>query len=74
MYTVLASDVTSGVDFGEMLEPIMTSINGAISPTDIVTLLGAGVAFGVPFFLALYGVRKIVRIAQSAIKNGSIRV
>lgn len=72
MYTLLAS--SAGEDLTGLVQPIITSITEAVSATDVVTLLGKGVAFGIPFFLAIFGVRKIVQIAQSAIRNGSIRV
>lgn len=73
MYTILAAEPIAG-ELTSMITPIIEEITGAVSATDIVTLLGKGVAFGIPFFLAIFGVRKIVHIAQSAIRNGSIRV
>lgn len=72
MYTVLASEL--GTEIVDLVEPITTAITTAVSATDVVGLLGKGVAFGIPFFLAIFGVRKIVQIAQSAIRNGNIRV
>lgn len=70
MYTILASDPS----FADQLAPIMSEISDAISITDIATLLGTAVAFGVPFFLIMYGARKLVQVAQAAIKNGKIKI
>lgn len=71
MYTILASETTN---LSEMLNPIMTSISGAVTATDIVTLVGKAVAFGLPFFLAWMGIRKLVKISTSAVKSGKISV
>lgn len=71
MYTVLASEVSN---LGSQLQPIMDEISSAVSTTDITALLGKAVAFGIPFFLVMFGARKLVNVAQSAIRNGSIRI
>lgn len=69
MYTVLASEVAN---VAETVKPIMTSISGAVSASDIVSLVGQAVTFGIPFFLAWMGIRKIVKIATGAVKSGKI--
>lgn len=72
MYTILASE--TGTNLTELLNPIMNSITQAVSTTDIVSLVGKAVAFGIPFFLAWMGIRKLVNIATSAVRSGSIQV
>lgn len=71
MYTILANSEV-GVELGKTLEPIMNSISSAVSVSDIVSLLGTAVAFGIPFFLAWMGVRKLVKITTSAVRSGKI--
>lgn len=70
MYTVLASETVANV--ADTVKPIMTSISGAVSAGDIVALVGQAVTFGIPFFLAWMGIRKIVKIATGAVKSGKI--
>lgn len=70
MYTVLANETVANV--ADVVKPIMTSISEAVSASDIVALVGQAVAFGVPFFLAWMGIRKIVKIATGAVKSGKI--
>jgi len=70
MYTVLANETVANV--AETVKPIMTSISGAVSASDIVSLVGQAVTFGIPFFLAWMGIRKIVKIATGAVKSGKI--
>lgn len=70
MYTILAQETVTNV--ADVVKPIMTTISGSVSASDIVSLVGQAVAFGIPFFLAWMGLRKIVKIATSAIKSGKI--
>lgn len=70
MYTILASETITNV--ADVVKPVMTTISGSVSASDIVALVGQAVAFGIPFFLAWMGLRKIVKIATSAIKSGKI--
>ncbi len=70
MYTILASETVTNV--ADVVKPVMTTISGSVSASDIVALVGQAVAFGIPFFLAWMGLRKIVKIATSAIKSGKI--
>ena len=70
MYTILAQETVTNV--ADVVKPIMTTISGSVSASDIVSLVGQAVAFGIPFFLAWMGLRKIVKIATSAIKSGNI--
>lgn len=70
MYTILASEAGAGLT--NTLKPIMDNITSAVSVGDIVGMLGTAVAFGLPFFLGWMGIRKIVKIATSAVKSGKI--
>ena len=70
MYTIIAQETVTNV--ADVVKPIMTTISGSVSASDIVSLVGQAVAFGIPFFLAWMGLRKIVKIATSAIKSGKI--
>lgn len=70
MHTILAQETITNV--ADVVKPIMTTISGSVSASDIVSLVGQAVAFGIPFFLAWMGLRKIVKIATSAIKSGKI--
>lgn len=70
MYTILASEAGTGLT--NTLKPIMDNITSAVSVGDIVGMLGTAVAFGLPFFLGWMGIRKIVKIATSAVKSGKI--
>lgn len=69
MYTILAQEA---VNIADTVKPIMTTISNAVSASDIVSLVGQAVAFGIPFFLAWMGLRKIVKISTSAISKGKI--
>ena len=50
----------------------MDQISSAVNVGDIVGMLGVAVAFGIPFFLGWMGIRKIVKIATSAVSKGKI--
>lgn len=70
MYTVLATETATSLT--DTLKPIMDQISSAVSVGDIVGMLGVAVAFGIPFFLGWMGIRKIVKIATSAVSKGKI--
>ena len=53
MYTILAQETVTNV--ADVVKPIMTTISGSVSASDIVSLVGQAVAFGIPFFLAWMG-------------------
>ena len=69
MYQVLATEVTSLVD---SISPITEVFTTAITPAQVVELLSKGVEVGIPFFLAVWAGRKILRIVMSAISKGKI--
>lgn len=70
MYTVLA---TEAANLAETLQPIMTSITGAVTVGDIVEVVGVALGFGLTFFLGWFGIRKVSRMALGAIKSGKIK-
>lgn len=70
MYTILAQETVTNV--ADTVKPIMDTITKTVSASDIVSLIGQAVAFGIPFFLAWMGIRKIVKVATSAIRSGKI--
>lgn len=70
MYTILAQETVTNV--ADTVKPIMDTITKTVNAGDIVSLIGQAVAFGIPFFLAWMGIRKIVKVATSAIRSGKI--
>lgn len=70
MLTVYATE--AGANLVETITPLLNEITTVITPAQVVEILGKGVAFGVPFFLAMWGARKVVRICVSAISKGKI--
>ena len=70
MYTVLAAETATSLT--DTLKPIMDQISSAVNVGDIAGMLGGAVAFGIPFFLGWMGIRKIVKIATSAVSKGKI--
>lgn len=71
MYTILATETTANLT--ETLKPIMDSITGAVSAGDIVSVVGVALGFGLTFFLAWFGIRKVSNMALGAIKSGKVR-
>lgn len=63
-----SGDLANSLDFS----PIISSITGAITPTDIIIVVGAVVAAGMGFVLAWFGIKKVLKVLRGAIKNGSI--
>lgn len=52
------------------LEPIVTALQGAISPTDIVTLFTTGVTVALPLILIWFGARWVYRRFTNAVQGG----
>lgn len=55
-------------------DPVITSLTGAVTPTQILALLASIIAVGIPFVMMWFGVRKIVKIFKSAVMKGKITV
>jgi hypothetical protein len=56
------------------LSPVITALTSAITPAQIINLLASIVAFGLPFVLMWFGVRKVIKIFKSAVMKGKITV
>lgn len=52
------------------LEPIVTALQGAISPSDIVTLFTTGVTVALPLILIWFGARWVYRRFTNAVQGG----
>ena len=55
-------------------QPIITALTSAVTPADIITLVASIVAFGIPFILMWFGMRKVIKIFRSAVMGGRITV
>lgn len=56
------------------LSSFITQLTGAITPTDILTVLGSVVGVGMAFFLMWLGIRKAIGAFSNAVKSGKIRL
>lgn len=56
------------------LSSFITQLTGAITPTDILTVLGSVVGVGMAFFLMWLGIRKAIGAFSNAVKTGKIRL
>lgn len=56
------------------LSSFITQLTGAITPADILTVLGSVVGVGMAFFLMWLGIRKAIGAFSSAVKSGKIRL
>lgn len=56
------------------LSGLITALQGAITPAEIITVLSSVVGIGMAFFLMWFGVRKAVKIFTSAVQSGKIRI
>lgn len=54
--------------------PVITALTSAVTPANIITLVGSIVAFGIPFVFMWFGMRKVVKIFRSAVMGGRITV
>ena len=60
----------SSLDF----TPVITALTSAVTPTQIITLIGGLIAFGIVYVFMWFGIRKIVKIFRSAVMGGRITV
>lgn len=58
----------------DYLTPLTTSITSAVSPADIVKIIGIVFGSGIMFVLVWFGARKIFNGIMSAVKRGRISV
>ena len=54
--------------------PVITALSSAITPANIISLVGSIVAFGIPFVFMWFGMRKVIKIFRSAVMGGRITV
>ena len=62
--TAIAFDVAS----------LGSTLTGAVTAKDVLTLIGACVGAGIPLALAWFGARKAIRAFSGALKKGKISV
>ena len=62
----MSGDVMSSVT----LQPIVTALQGAITPSDIVTFFATGVTVALPIILTWFGARWIYKRFTKAVKGG----
>lgn len=55
-------------------QSLMSKITDTFTPTVILQIMGAIVAFGVVYALLYWGARKALRAGFSAVKRGKVRV
>ena len=56
------------------LEPLVTALQGAITPEQMITILVSIVGVGMGFVLMWFGARKAVRMFSSALTKGKLRI
>lgn len=52
----------------------MTALSTAVTPADIITLLGTVVGAGIGFVLVWFGARKLIRVFMGSLKKGKMSV
>lgn len=62
----MSGDMLSGVT----LTPVVEALQGAISPTDIVTLFASGVKVALPLILVWFGCKWVYKKFTRATKGG----
>ena len=60
----------AGLDFS----PIIDALTSAITPAQIIQLLSTIIAFGLPFVMMWFGLRKVIKIFRAAVMGGHIAV
>lgn len=64
----------SGDNLGDLsFTPIVDAVTDAISPLDIIRIIGMTITAGMAFVLAWFGIRKVLKALKSAIFSGSLR-
>lgn len=52
----------------------VTALTGAITPAQILTILGSVIGVGMSFVLMWFGVRKAIKMFSNAVLRGKIKV
>lgn len=68
--TVVGGSAMADLNF----EPVITALTGAVTPTQIISLVAGVIAFGIPFVFMWFGIRKVIKIFRSAVMGGRITV
>ena len=54
--------------------PVITALTSSFIFTQILSLIASIVAFGIPFVMMWFGVRKVIKIFKAAVMKGKITV
>lgn len=52
---------------------LITALQAAITPAQLLTILGTVIGVGMTFVLMWFGVRKIIKIFTTALEKGRLR-
>ena len=63
-------NVVSVPDFSGLI----SALNSAITPAQLLTILGSIIGVGMAFVLMWFGVRKLIKIFTTALQRGKLRV
>ena len=53
---------------------LVTQLGSAVSPSDVLTMIGVIVGAGIGFVLIWFGARKLIRSVMSSMKSGKINL
>ena len=68
---LIGDDVVSNVpDFSSLI----SALQSAITPAQLLTVLGSIIGVGMGFVLMWFGVRKLIKIFTTALLRGKLRV
>ena len=67
---LIAEVEAAAVDFSSFI----SALKGAITPAQLLTVLTTVVGVGMGFVLMWFGVRKILNLFTSALRNGNINI
>lgn len=56
-------------DVSTALQTVGTTLNEAVSPGDIATIVGVVLAGGVALYLTWFGIRKLISVVKNAMKG-----
>lgn len=65
----MLADTVTTPDFSGLI----TALQAAITPAQLLTILGTVIGVGMTFVLMWFGVRKIIKIFTNALENGKLR-
>lgn len=65
----MLADTVTTPDFSGLISALQT----AITPAQLLTILGTVIGVGMTFVLMWFGVRKIIKIFTTALEKGKLR-